>query len=65
MLQMSFYHHVLRVIISLLVFLAGFELIYYSLESSLLVIILIGLVKIGLAFTGTYLIALENQMESV
>lgn len=63
-LQMSFYHHVLRIIISLLVFLAGVELIYYSLESSLLVIVLIGLVKIGLAFIGTHLISQENQMES-
>lgn len=63
-LQMSFYHHPLRVIISLLVFLSGFELIYYTLESSLLVIVLIGFVKIGLAFIGTYLISQENQMES-
>ena len=64
-LQMSFYHHALRVIISLLVFLSGFELIYYTLESSLLVIVLIGFVKIGLSFIGTYLIAQENQLGSI
>jgi hypothetical protein len=54
-LQMNFFDQVFRIIVSLLVFISGFELIYFSLESSLLVIVLIGMVKIGLAFIGTYL----------
>lgn len=38
----------------LLIMLAGFEIIYYSLEMSLLVVGLIGAVKMGLAFIGSY-----------
>ena len=50
--------------VSLLVLLSGFELIYYSIEFSLLVIILIGIVKLGLAFMGTYIIGLQSQEEA-
>ncbi len=60
-LQMNFFDQVFRIIVSLLVFISGFELIYYSLEFSLLVIVLIGMVKIGLAFIGTYLAMRQLQ----
>ncbi len=64
LLQINFFSQILRIIISLLVFIAGFELIYYSLEFSLLVIVLIGMVKIGLAFVGTYLVTKQLQEEA-
>lgn len=65
LLQMGYYHHVLRIIVSLLIFLAGFELVYYSLESSMLVIVLLGAVKIGLSFIGSYFMNLPGEMEKV
>jgi hypothetical protein len=61
LLQLNYYPQTLRIVVSLLVLLSGFELIYYSIEYSLLVIILIGIVKLGLAFMGTYLIGLQYQ----
>lgn len=42
------------VIFGLLMLLAGFEMIYYSLEMSLLVVGLLGGIKLGLAFLGSY-----------
>jgi hypothetical protein len=61
LLQLNYYPQTLRIVVSLLVLLSGFELIYYSIEFSLLVIILIGIIKLGLAFMGTYLIGLQYQ----
>jgi hypothetical protein len=43
-----------EVVFGLLVLLVGFETIYYSLELSLLVVGLLGAVKLGLAFIGSY-----------
>jgi hypothetical protein len=56
LLQLINFQSVMRIVISLLVFLSGFELIYFSLEISLLVVILVGFVKLGLSFMGTYLV---------
>lgn len=61
LLQLNNFQNLIRVIISLLVFLSGFELIYFSLEISLLVVVLVGMVKLGLAFTGTYLVLINLQ----
>lgn len=58
---LNYFHQSWQVISSLMVFLAGFEIIYYTLESSLLVVILIGLVKMAFAFTGSYIISLRHQ----
>ena len=63
-LLLNYYHQSWQVISSLLVFLAGFELIYYLLESSLLVVMLLGLVKMAFAFTGSYVISLRRQDRS-
>jgi hypothetical protein len=41
-------------IFGLMLILAGFEIVYYSLEMSLLVVALLGAVKLGLAFIGSY-----------
>jgi|WetSurMetagenome_2_1015567.scaffolds.fasta_scaffold228368_2 hypothetical protein len=63
LLQLNYFPQTLRIVVSLLVLLSGFELIYYSIEFSLLVIILIGFIKLGLAFIGTYIIGLQLQEE--
>lgn len=43
-----------NVIFGLLMVIAGFEIVYYSLELSMLVVGLFGAVKMGLAFFGSY-----------
>ena len=45
----------LRVIISLLTFLSGFEILYTVVESSTLVTGLLALVNLGVAIAGAYL----------
>lgn len=50
-----------NVIFGLLLFLAGFELIYYALETSLLVVGLLGALKMGLSLIGSYWYIQEQE----
>lgn len=52
-----------RVILGLLVSLAGFDILYSAVEYSLLVAGLIAAVQLGLAFTGAYLLSLTPPSE--
>lgn len=55
----------IRVAIGLLTFLAGFEVLYSALESSLLLAGLLAVINLGLALVGVYLAAsLEKEVES-
>jgi len=55
MVHMGFASRGLRVIISLLTFLSGFEILYAVVESSTLVTGLLALVNLGVAIAGAYL----------
>lgn len=57
MVHMGFASRGLRVIISLLTFLSGFEILYAVVESSTLVTGLLALVNLGVAIAGAYLMA--------
>lgn len=61
--------HPLRITLGLLTTLAGFEILYASLENSILVAGLLAVITLGLSLTGSYLLsldvseALENPVE--
>lgn len=52
-----------RVIVGLLTFLAGFEILYASLENSTLVAALLALINLGLALVGAYLMIAKPPKE--
>ncbi len=52
--------HPLRVTLGLLTTLAGFEILYASLENSILVTGLLAAITLGLALTGSYLLSLHT-----
>lgn len=55
----------LRIILGLLTALSGFEILYASLESSLLVAALLAVVNLGLALTGAYLLdSFESEVSA-
>ena len=56
LLQLSLTSHPLRVIIGILTFLSGFEIIYAAIETSTLVTGLLAGVNLGLALVGAYLL---------
>ena len=51
---------VLRVVIGLLTILAGFEILYAAVETSILVAALLSAATLGLALAGSYLILQSN-----
>jgi hypothetical protein len=51
--------HPLRITLGLLITLAGFEILYASLENSILVSGLLAVITLGLALTGSYLLSLH------
>lgn len=51
--------HPLRITQGLLITLAGFEILYSSIESSILVTGLLAIITLGLALTGSYLLSLN------
>ncbi len=64
LLQISLTTHPLRVIIGLLTFLSGFEIIYAAIEKSTLVTGLLAGVNLGLALVGAYILiapSMENN----
>lgn len=63
LLQMGMSSSPFRVILGLLTFLAGFEIIYSAVEVSVLVAGLLAAVNLGLALVGTYLIVYSSPEE--
>lgn len=51
--------HPLRITVGLLTTLAGFEILYASLENSILVTGLLAVITLGLALTGSYLLSFD------
>jgi hypothetical protein len=62
-LQLGITSHPLRVLLGILNILAGFEILYASLENSLLVAGLLATVTLGLALAGSYLLTLQSHVE--
>ncbi len=63
LLQVSMTSRPLRVVLGLLTFLAGFEVLYAGLEFSVLVAGLMAAINLGLALAGTYLLSTPEQKE--
>lgn len=61
MLQLGMTTRPLRVIVGLLTFLAGFEILFASVENSILVAGLLAGINLGLAFIGAYLLTLTAE----
>jgi hydrogenase-4 membrane subunit HyfE len=54
----------LRVVIGLLSFIAGFEIIYAAVENAILVAALLALINLGLALVGSYLLLAGTEEET-
>ncbi len=54
----------LRIVIGLLSFLAGFEIIYAAVENAILVVALLTLINLGLALVGAYLLLAGTTQET-
>ena len=65
LLQLGMTTQTIKVIIGLLTVLAGFEVFYATIESSVLVAGLLAMITIGLAAAGAYLITLPTMDESL
>ena len=63
LLHLGVTDHVLRVDIGLMTVLAGFEVIYASVETSILVAALLAVINLGLALAGSYLMIASNAEE--
>ncbi len=64
MLHLGITVHPLRIILGLLTTLAGFEILYVSVENSILVAGLLAIVTLGLSLTGSYLLSIDVPDES-
>jgi hypothetical protein len=62
LLQLGITIQPLRVTIGLLTVLCGFEILYASIENSVLVAALLSVVNLGLALVGVYLITADNSV---
>ncbi len=63
LLQVSMTANPLRMVLGLLTFLAGFEVLYAALQFSVLVAGLMAAINLGLALAGTYLLSTAQQKE--
>jgi hypothetical protein len=64
LLHLGITGNVLRVTIGLMTILAGFEILYAAVESSILVAALLAAINLGLALVGAYLLVATNTQEA-
>jgi hypothetical protein len=64
LLQLGITSQVLRVTIGLMTVLAGFEILYSAVESSVLVAALLAVINLGLALAGSYLLIASASTEA-
>ena len=64
LLQLSVTDHILRVTIGLMTILSGFEVLYATVEGSVLVAALLAVINLGLALVGAYLLIASNATEA-
>ena len=65
LLQLAVSNHILRVTLGLMTVLSGFEILYATVEVSVLVAGLLAIINLGLAFGGSYLLVAVNVEEEV
>lgn len=65
LLQLAVSNHILRVTLGLMTVLSGFEILYATVEGSVLVAGLLAIINLGLAFVGSYLLVAMNAEEEV
>jgi hypothetical protein len=63
LLHLGITSHILRVVISLMTVLAGFEILYAAVEGSILVAALLAAINLGLSLVGAFLLTAENSPE--
>lgn len=63
LLHLGLSNHILHVTIGLMTALAGFEILYATVEGSILVAGLLAIVNLGLALAGSYLLLASNAEE--
>ena len=63
LLHLGITSHILRVVIGLLTVLSGFEVLYSTVEGSILVAALLAAINLGLALVGGYLLIASNAPE--
>jgi hypothetical protein len=63
LLHLGITSHILRVVIGLLTVLSGFEVLYSTVEGSILVAALLAVINLGLALVGGYLLIASNALE--
>jgi len=63
LLHLGITSHILRVVIGLLTVLSGFEVLYSTVEGSILVAALLAVINLGLALVGGYLLIASNAPE--
>ena len=64
LLHLGMTTQILRVAIGLMTVLAGFEIIYATVEGSVLVVALLAVINLGLALVGSYLLIASNAQEA-
>jgi hypothetical protein len=64
LLQLGITARILPVIAGLMTVLAGFEILYSSVENSVLVAALLAVINLGLALVGSYLMLASNMQET-
>ncbi len=62
LMHLSLTHNPLRMVIGLLTLVAGFEILYAAIETSVLVAGLLGVVNLGMALVGAY-VMLSSEMD--
>jgi len=68
LLHLGVTNHILRVVIGLMTVLSGFEIMYATVEVSILVAAMLAAIHLGLALVGSYLLVASNtetEVESV
>src|SRR5678816_299892 len=63
LLQLAVSNHILRVTLGLMTALSGFEILYATVEGSVLVAGLLAIINLGLALVGSYLLVALNAEE--
>jgi hypothetical protein len=61
MVQLGLSWQLPRIILGLLTVMAGFEILYATVEGSLLMTILLGSFNLGIAFVGSYLLSVSSE----
>jgi sulfite exporter TauE/SafE len=64
LLHLGLTANILRITISLMTILSGFEIIYAAVEGSVVVLALLAVIILGLALVGSYLMLASNAKEA-